>query len=861
MEREMDEEMRFHLACRIEALERSGMSQEEAAHRARLEFGGMEGYKEECREALGLRLWDQLRGDLLYAFRTLNRRRWFTASALVPLALGIGACTVTFSVVDHILLRPFPFKDPSRLVFLYTQYRDHPKVMNSLPDLLDWQARSPAFESMGGFHATQFDVPGKPYPEQFMGMRATAGLFTTLGVRAQLGRVFLPEEQHEGRNHVVLLSDHLWRTRFHADPSVVGSTLRLSVNTKPAELYTVIGVLPPAIETAWPRHTELWSPQTVDGEEARMRRMRGMWVIGRLKPGVTAADAERSMRGVALELARQYPDSNRDIHGVSLVDFHEQLTGQQAGMFSILMGAVGLVLLISCANVANLMLAQGRDRANEFVLRASLGASRSRLLRQLLTEAVVLSILGGAGGAVLAWWGVALARAILPISLLRASEVRVDPRILLFTLLLSVATGIVAGLWPAFRTSRVRAWHGIWGAPRDEGCQRSRFRDTLVVAEIALGLVLLTGASLMIGSFVRLLHVDPGFDSRSLLAIQTALPRQEYGEANARRVAIEEICARVGSLPGVQAAGVSDFRPLGNTMHVIFRKAAGEQSEIRGMREIVGGDYFAAMNMRLLRGRLFTAQDGPSAPAVVLINEAAAKRGWPGEEPLGQQVVLALDEKKTPRVIVGVVADVHHSALDRPAEPAIYLPEAQDPSYLLDLVVRTQRGVSPEALIPAVRTQLASVNPALSAREAITMDKAIDSQIMRPRFLASVFGFFGFLALGLTATGVFGVMIYAARMRRHELGVRLALGATRGDLVRLLLRRGVWLSTLGLAIGAGCGLMVTRAMTKLLFGVQPRDPATFTASAAVIALVALAGTWLPAWRASRVDPMMTLRHE
>ncbi len=701
-ERDLEEEMRFHAEMLAERLRAAGVPAGEAARAARRRFGNPTLLREDSRDAWRWAALETLAQDVRHALRLLARSPAATAAAVLTLALGIGANCVMFSVFDAALLKPFPFREPERLVFAWTAWQQR-RVMNSLPDFLDWRARNDVFETMGAWLSASYDLGGAAYPERLQGRRATASLFPTLGVQPQLGRLFAAREEYGGRARVALISDKLWRTRFHSDRGVAGSRILLGLNGGAPEPYTIIGVLPPGVHSAFPKDSDVWTPLTVDGEEARERRMRGLNVIGRLKAGVSIPHAEAALSGIARALAAEHPGTNRDCNGVALEDFHRYLTGYGREVLPSLMGAVAFVLLLACANVANLMLARASDREHEMAIRSALGAGRGRLFRQLMTESLVVSLAGGAAGTLLAAWAVRGARALVPAGILRAPEIAIDLRVLVFVLGVSILTGLAFGIAPSLRASARRP------QPRD----RAALRHVLVVAEIALGMVLLTGAALMLNSFVRLLRVDPGFDRHDVLVVNTGLPWRQYRESEqARYAAIEDVLARVRALPGVRYAAVSDFRPLGNTMNTFVRKQSAPDTAFAVNAESVTPDYFLAMGIRQVRGRVFSPRDASGAPDVALINESAARRYWPGEDPVGKRISIGRGKELRFREIVGIVADVRRKGLDKPAEPAVYMPQAQGPSYVLDLVVRAQPGVPP----PQAAATL------LAARRAMRLD-------------------------------------------------------------------------------------------------------------------------------------------
>lgn len=632
----------------------------------------------------------------------------------------------------------------------------------------------------------------------------------------------------------------------------------LSRNLEPRRPYTIVGVMPPELEAAYPpRHAEIWSPVSPESEDDKARSPGGFEVLARLKPGISLAAAEAEARAIGIGLAAGHPRTK--MTGAQLVPFQEYLIGDTRQFMTIMLGAVGFVLLLACANVANLALARGAEREREMAIRAAVGAGRGRLFRQTLTESVVLSLLGGAAGVAITFGSVPWIRQLLPPRVLRANAIGVDARVLLFTLAVSVGAGILFGAAPAFRGSRVCLTGGLQivrGGSRRQGV----LRHALVVAEVAFGFVLVMGAALMVNSFVRLLRVDPGFARRDLLLVETGASKKVFPTDREQAAAVEDLLAAVRGIPGVQHAGVSDFRPLDGWMNVIARKDSDTAAPLAFTAEAIAGDYFAAMGTPLLRGRLFTPEDGLSARRVVIINAAAAARFWPGEDPIGRAVVLGAGKDRALAQIVGVVGNVRRRGIDRPPDPTLYTPRSQKWfATRLDLVIRPAADRAVAALAPAVRARMAAVDRSFSADSVTTMEAVMDEQLARPRFFATVLTVFGFLALALTVTGVYGVTAYTVRARRHEIGVRIALGADRTRVLGFVLSRSGRALALGLVLGFLGAAATTRVLTRLLYEVKSTDAPTFAAVVLILGGFGMAGSYIPAWRAAKVDPVESVR--
>ena len=801
----------------------------------------------------------QLLQDLRHAIRSLLKKPGFALIAILTLALGIGANTAIFSFVNGILLRPLPYPEPERLALVNeTAFKRGIEEMGiSFPNFLDWRAQNHVFQDIATYQGANFSLTGVGEPEILRGARVSHGLFEILRVPPLKGQTFTADEDRPDQNTVVLLGHGMWQSHFASDPNIVGRQIIL--NNRP---HTIKGVMPPGFK--FPEIAELWVPLGLD-TKIWTRTDHGLGGVARLKDGVSFEQAQAEMNVIARLIEEANPVTNEGL-GVRITSMHTALAGDYREALLILLGVVGCVLLVACANVANLSLARAMARRKEVAVRAALGASRWRIVRQLLTESLLLGIMGGALGLLLAMWGLDLLLASIPIKLPFWMNFGLDFRVLGFTLVVSLLTGLIFGIAPALHAS-----HSDLNETLKEGGQsaaagvRNRSRNVLVVAEMALSLMLLVGAGLMIESFLRLQQVNPGLNPKGVLTMGVGLPQAKYREPEQRSQFFRQLIENVRSLPGVEAAAASSTLPLSGggwgrslTVEDYPVLSVGQAPMIQ--HTVVMPGYFATLGIPVLSGRDFNETDGPNALKVTIIDERLAREYWPNDSPLGKRIRFGPPEDNEPwHTVVGVVGAVRHERLDAETRKSVYLPHQQIPVNGLALIVRAAG--TPESLTAAVRGKVREIDPDLPVRNVMTMENVVAESIWQPRIYTILFGVFAVVALILATVGIYGVMSYTVSTRTREFGLRMALGAQSSHLLRLILGQGMRLALFGVAAGLLGAFALTRLLKNLLFEVKATDPLTFILIAGLLTLVALAACWLPARRATKVDPLIALRYE
>ncbi|MBS1791407.1 MAG: ABC transporter permease [Acidobacteria bacterium] len=805
--------------------------------------------------------------DLRYGARMMVKKPGFTSVAVLTLALGIGANTAIFSVVNAVLLRPLAYPEPARLFNVYGGFSKlgSTSMPTSVPELSDYLQQLQSFENLGAYDQSSANLTPTDggEPERVECGNLTPGLFAALKVAPIKGRAFLPEEAQEGRSDVVLLSYGLWQRRFAGDETLIGKQILLNGRGK-----TVVGVMPPGF--SYPKEVELWQPLWFppDQYDQQRRGARGLWVAGRLKPGVTEAQAQAELDQLAARQTEQYPRNYGPERGwkITLAPMQDDLVSGVRPALLVLLGAVAFVLLIACANVANLLLARATGRRQELAIRAALGAGRARIVRQLLTESLLLAALGGIAGWLLAQWGIVWLLKFLPDNLPRFGEISLDGKVLAFTCTVSLLTGMVFGVVPAWMAAQADPHETLKEGGRG-GTNRHRLSNTFVVAEIALALVLLIGAGLTLKSFWRLQQVDPGFKSDGVLTMRMLLPFETYPQNEQRVNFYRQALERIQALPGVQCAGAVSRLPMsvgGGSATVSGENSAIglNDAPVESELQIATSDYFKTLGIKLLEGRAFTEADAEGAPLVAIVDENFARRFYPNQNPVGKRIKRGrLDSQRPWLTIVGVVRHVRNQRLDADSLPQVYFPFYQEPgNFNMSLAVKTNTA-DPLALGNAVHAAIQSVDRKQPVFNIRTMPQIVGATIAPRRLVMMLLGVFAAVAMMLAAIGIYGVMAYAASQRTHEWGIRFALGARRQDVLRLVMGDGIKLALTGVAIGLTTAWMMTRWLEGFLFGVKATDVGTYSIVAFLLTGVTLLACWLPAMRASRVDPMVALRHE
>ena len=861
VDQEFSEEIQSYLEMLTEAKLKQGLSPQEARRNALLELGGVEQVEERVREIRMGQFIETAWRDVRLGVRTLVHSPIFTAVTVLSLALGIGANTAIFSVVNGLLLRPLSYPESERLVDVW-----HTPPQQSFPGLdrfsvspanyLDWKAQSNSFEQIAvyGYAGLSLSTSNDPLP--LIGASVSSDFFSVLRTNAMLGRTFTPDEERSGSDQVVVISHALWQRAFGANPNIVGQTLTLNSRS-----FNVVGIMPAGFE--FPREADLWIPLAWDDKDRQVRSIHDYLVIARLKPNVSVQQAQAEMTTISTRLEQQYPEENKG-WGAKVIPLREDLVGDVRTALLVLFCAVSFVLLIACANVANLMLARGANRKKEMAVRIALGAGRVRLIRQLLTESVLLAVTGGLLGLLLAVFGSKLLVRLG--SLPNAGDIGIDTWALGFTLLVSFAAGIIIGIMPALQFTRTNVSETLkQGSGRTGGSPIKQYtRKALVISEVALSLVLLVGAGLMIRSFWKLQNVDPGFDTHNALTMSVVLTFTRYPEPQQQLAFLDRAIEQIRAVPGVVSVGATTTIPLaggGSTQpfSIEGRPAGTIAEQPMAQTRYISTDYFRAIGIPLRQGRFFTEQDRDKSVPVIIISEAMARRFWPGENPIGKRLTPSFHIEQGAREIVGVVGDVKARGLDSDSSTMMYMPYKQSPRPFMSFVVRTAS--NPESLIQPVSKAIYSIDKDQALTDVQTMDQVLLASLSGRRFNMTLLLTFAGVALLLAAVGVYGVMNYTVTLRRRELGIRMALGAAKMDVLRLVLGQGLMLTLIGVGAGLISAYALTRLMASLLYGVTATDYLTFGSVSAMLITVGLAASYIPARRATKVNPTIALRAE
>jgi len=862
VERELEEELRFHIEKQVEFNVARGMSPGEARRAALALFGRVDNIKEECRDARGVRPVEEMWQDLRYGVRKLLKSPGFSLVAVLTLALGIGANTAIFSVVNAVLLRPLPFERPEELVRVFgtNARRNSFSRPHSYLNFADMRAQNQSFEALAAYASASSALSGaSDAPEQITGVISSGDIFRVLKTRPLMGRLLEPGDERPGGSNAVVISHGLWQRRFGGDPQIVGRAIRLDGSDR-----EIVGVTPQDFHFEFVTDaTDFWLPFDPAEGPYKSRGSIFLEAIGRLKDGVSVEQAGADLGVVGTRLEQQYPDSNTGI-GVRLAAAQEELVGDLRPTLLVLLGAVGFVLLIACANVANLLLARAAGRYREIAVRSALGAWRGRIVRQLMTESLLLAFAGGVLGLLFALWGVKILSAFVPENVPRFGETSVDLRVLGFTLAASVLTGFLFGIAPALQSSKFDLNEALkeGGRGGTDGLGRKRVRSLLVVAEVALSLVLLVGAGLLIKSFVKLRNTDPGFDTSNTLTASLSLAPVRYDTDEKVADFFRLLVERVRAMPGVESVGGVTPLPLSENGYSFSFTIVGQPPLPPGQgtsasARFVSPEYFRAQGIPLRKGRVFNEADKAGAPSVIVVNEAFARRHFPDVEPLGQRLRLGLNNIEGE--VVGVVGDIRGTRLATPAVPEYYVPNAIVGATDMTLVIRTAG--DPASLTPALRQAVTEMDKDQPLYDVRTMDALAARSVARQRFSMTLIGVFAVLAMLLAAVGIFSVMSFLVSQRTHEIGVRMALGAQRRDILSMVVRQGLVLTLAGVCVGLAGAFALTRLMSGLLYEVSATDPFVYGGITALLAAVAMLACYVPARRATKVDPLIALRYE
>ena len=873
VEEDLDKELRFHLAQQIDENLAAGLALAQARRAAHRKLGGVTQIQEECRD---MRRTDHIEAfwrDLRYALRSLGKNPAFTAVILLTLALSIGANSAIFSVIDGVLLRPLPYPQANRIVRIFFHSASYPRFPMNPFDFRDFRARNRSFEALAGFTRGDLQLSGTGQPERFTGFQVTAGFFDVLGLRPARGHAFSTHDEIPGNGQQVILSDRLWRKRFDADPNIIGRKITLD-----AQPFTVAGVMPAGTEhpgneyngVAHGETVDLWWPFAFRGDPAH-RGSHYLEAIGRMKKGVTSTEAQAEMNAMIAQLAREHPDYLTGWQAL-VIPLYREIVGPSERLLMVLLGAVGLVLLIACANAANLLLARATARQREIAVRTALGAGRASLVRQMLTESLLIALIGGGLAVAIAAAGVRTLVSLLPAGFPRADTIHVNAAVFGFTLLIALATGVLFGLAPALQASRTDVQDALRAGGRGASSSRGhlRLRSVLVVGEVSLACLLLIGAGLMLRSFVNLLRADPGFRPEHLLTASLSLPDATYKPVDAIRF-WGRLTASLDSASGIRAAGVGTDLPWTgyddniSGFTIEGKKPAavlGDGQEFHARYHVASPGYFRAVGIPLVRGRFFTAGDNMKAPLALIVNRSMARRYWPNENALGKRITFEDHPKEADWItIVGIVGDVKDKPDSPAAAMALWWPIEQSPVGIGYMTVAVRGTSDPALLANDLRQAVRQLDPTLAVANIRPMDEIADANISTPRFALFLVAIFAGLALTLAAIGIYGVISYAVSQRTHEFGLRMALGAQPGDVRRLVLRQGVKLALVGVALGLVGALALGRVLWSLLYQVSAADPVTFTSVSALAITVAALACYLPARRATAVDPADALRSE